>query len=171
MTRRVVAAKLVGTFGVHGELKCQPSRTGEPSIAAGRTFALSQAEDAPRVTLAAVRRHHGRALVTLDGVATEEAARAYVGKELFLDRADVELDEGEYLDDDLIGLRVEDETGLPLGVVRAVEHYPAQDCLVVGARGLIPMVAAFIRSIDVAAGSIVVSVPPGLIDPSAAEEA
>jgi 16S rRNA processing protein RimM len=172
VSERVVAARLVGTFGLRGELKCLATRSGESTLVAGAEFALGAEPGAATVRLAEVRRHHGRMLVTLAGVTTETAARAMVGRELFVARELVELADDEYLDIDLVGLRIVDETGTELGVVSAVEHYPAQDCLVVGKRaGMIPLVRAFIRSIDTGSGTITVTLPPGLLDASAAIEA
>jgi 16S rRNA processing protein RimM len=169
---RVVAARLVGTFGVRGELKCAPSGAGEAAMVPGARFALGDADGAESVTLATVRRHQGRLLVALEGASTLETAEAFAGRVLYMDRSAVALDEGEYLDEDLVGLRLLDENGAELGVVSAIEHYPAQDCLVVGpARALIPLVRAFVRSVDLETGVIVVSLPPGLLDATAAEEA
>jgi 16S rRNA processing protein RimM len=75
------------------------------------------------------------------------------------------LPQGEYLDDDLIGLRLCDPGGRELGVVVGVEHFPAQDCLVVGERrALVPVVSAFIKSIDPSAGTITAELPEGLLD-------
>jgi ribosomal 30S subunit maturation factor RimM len=50
------------------------------------------------------------------------------------------------------------------GTVERVEHYPASDMLIVGGK-MLPMVKAFIRSIDPTSHSIVVAdLPPGLLD-------
>ncbi len=70
----------------------------------------------------------------------------------------------EYLDADLIGLRLLDEKGTELARVVGVEHYPAQDCLVVEpGRALVPLVKAFIKRIDVDDGVIVTELPEGLL--------
>jgi 16S rRNA processing protein RimM len=168
----VIAGRIVGTFGIRGELKCAPTGVGEAAIVSGASFMLGAADDAESVRVEAVRHHQGRLLVTLEGVSTVEAAEAFVGRALYLDRAAVELAENEYFDEDLVGLRLLDGSGAELGVVRAVEHYPAQDCLVVGPSGaLVPLVRAFVHSIDLETRAIVVSLPPGLLDASAAEEA
>jgi ribosomal 30S subunit maturation factor RimM len=53
-----------------------------------------------------------------------------------------------------------------------VLHYPNQDLLVIGpARAMLPLAAAFIANVDIARKEIRVSVPEGLLDPSAADEA
>jgi 16S rRNA processing protein RimM len=107
-------------------------------------------------------------LLTFEGIATPEAARALVGLDLYADAGDVELGPGEYLDADLIGLRLIDENGRELARVIAIRHFPAQDCLVVDpGAALVPLVKAFVREIDVAARTIHVTLPRGLLDDDA----
>ncbi len=114
---------------------------------------------------ASVRHHHGRLLVRFDGVDTPEDARRFVGGDLYAERGDMPLAPDEYLDADLIGLRLLDERGNELARVVAVEHYPAQDCLVVEpGRNLVPLAKALIKAVDVAAGCIVTTLPEGLLE-------
>ena len=89
----------------------------------------------------------------------------------------MKLARGEYFDDDLVGCALVAPDGTILGTVAAVEHYPAQDVLSIALpnrqaqRGLIPLVRAFVKRIDVGAKRIEVELPPGLLDGGAAEEA
>jgi 16S rRNA processing protein RimM len=122
--------------------------------------------------IASIRRHKDRPLVHCAGVDDANAAAALVGSTLAIERNAVVLRRDEYLDDDLIGCAVIDTNGTTRGAVVGVEHYPAQDVLLVGdTRAMLPMVRAFIRTIDIDARRIVVDVPPGLLDPEQAEEA
>jgi 16S rRNA processing protein RimM len=161
----VPIARLSGVFGLRGELKCDPTSAGESALHAGREYALGAGPDAARVRVASLRRHKARYVVSLDGVATVEAAQPFVGRELFAEREAVKLAPGEYLDADLVGLQLIDPDGKPLGAVVGVEHFPAQDCLVVGeARALVPMVKAFVRDIDLERRTIAVGdLPEGLL--------
>jgi len=110
--------------------------------------------------------------VAFDGVDDVDAAQALVGATLSVARDAVTMAADEYFDDDLIGCQLVDEDGTALGTVRAVEHHGAQDVLVVGERrAMVPLVRAFVRAIDVDAKRITVALPPGLLDPAAAEEA
>lgn len=162
---RVVIGRLAGVFGVRGELKCRPLPAGEEAIVAGATFALGPDESARRVRCRSVRRHHERLLVAFDDVTTPEAARALVGAELYAERADVPLGPDEYLDADLIGMLLLDEAGHELGRVAAIRHFPAQDCLVIEpGGGLVPLVKAFVRAVDLDARTIRASLPAGLLD-------
>jgi len=114
---------------------------------------------------AARRRHHEKLLLGFEGVATPEAARELVGAEIFGEAGEIVLGKDEYLDADLIGLRLIDPAGGDLGTVASVRHFPAQDCLVVGERGaLVPMVKAFIKRVDLVARTIDVELPEGLLE-------
>jgi len=160
-------------FGLRGELKLDASRIGEDALRAGLAGTLRFADGAVReVTIAAVRRHQGRPLIRIAGIDDATAGEALVGAQLTIARADAPLAAGEYFDADLIGCRLVDETGSERGVVVDVLHYPNQDLLAIGAgRTLLPLVAAFIAGVDVARKEIRVTVPAGLLDPAAADEA
>ncbi|MDQ6931346.1 MAG: hypothetical protein M3126_11855, partial [Candidatus Eremiobacteraeota bacterium] len=97
-------------------------------------------------------------------------AQTYVGAKFYAPRTAFILEEGEYLDEDLIGCAVVDTTQMRLGTVDALEHYPGQDMLVVG-NARIPMVRAFIKEISTQRRQIVVDVPKGLLDSQETEEA
>ncbi|HEY0798491.1 MAG TPA: ribosome maturation factor RimM [Candidatus Baltobacteraceae bacterium] len=164
-------AQIVGVFGLRGELKCRPTSAGEDAVDSGVACFLD-AEGARSLTIAHARRHHGQLLISIDGVESVEAAQVLVGTTLYLPKEDLRLRDGEYLDEDLVGLRVIDPQGVELGIVGGIEHFPAQDCLVVGpARALVPLVRAFVRNIDLVAGSITMDLPKGLLDSGDAEEA
>jgi 16S rRNA processing protein RimM len=171
--RLVAAGRLGAPFGVHGELALAPTRTGEDAIVEGARVALDRGDgELDWVRVASARRNRGRLIVRFDGVDTPESARSLTGRSAWLHASEARLREGEYLDADLIGLRLVDEAGRCAGTVSGVQHFPAQDCLVVQpGDALVPLVGAFIRDVDVAGGCIHVTLPAGLLDPSAAEEA
>ena len=162
---QVAVGRLTGVFGIRGELKCKPTALGLEAFTSGRTFAYRTTGGNGELRCTSARRHHERLLLGFEGVSDPESARGFVGAELFAERAEVELGPGEYLDADLIGLRLIDERGQELARVVGVEHFPAQDCLVVGPqRALVPLVKAFVRHVDLAAGTIVMSLPEGLLE-------
>lgn len=69
-----------------------------------------------------------------------------------------------WFDHDLIGLSVESHN-LMVGKVIRVEHLPAQDLLVVQAKGsevMVPLVTQFVPKVDIEAGVVVVTPPDGL---------
>jgi len=166
MTRLVVVGRLSRVFGVHGELGCRTGAHGASVFEPGRSFTIGDGAGARTVRCRSVRRHHEKLLLAFEGIDTPEAARAFVGRDLHAELEDEPLGPDEYLDADLVGLRLLDEAGHDLGrVVIAVEHYPAQDCLLVEpGRRLVPLVKAFVRTIDLEAGTIVTALPGGLLD-------
>jgi 16S rRNA processing protein RimM len=169
----VAAGRLGAVCGVRGEVTCVPTRVGEDALVSGIRLALDEAvAGRADVVVAGTRRHRGRLVLTFEGVTTADAAQAFAGRSVLVSRDQVVLREDEYFDDDLVGLTLVDESGATLGRVRGVRHFPAQDCLVVGPRDtLVPMVREFIRTIDPAQRRIVVTLPVGLLDDSAAEQA
>jgi 16S rRNA processing protein RimM len=110
------------------------------------------------------RPHKKHVLVVFAAVEAGELDEL-VGADLYGDRASVALAADEYFDDDLVGCRLIDASAGDVGRVVDVLHYPGQDMLVVGARRrLVPLVAAFIRGVDVGAKQIAVELPDGLLD-------
>ncbi len=162
---------LAGPFGTTGELKCDPSPAGRPLIHAGSLLLVQSANGATsEVCIAAVREHHNRLLVRLSGVDSMESAGAFAGATLQAPRDRIELNAGEYLDQDLAGCRLYDGDGTFLGSVDRIEHYPSADMIVSRGR-FIPMVSEFIKSINVPERSITVDVPRGLLNDADAERA
>lgn len=162
---RVAVGRLTGIFGIRGELKCVTTAAGAAAVSAGQSFALVHLAGERTVRCRSARRHHARLLLSFEDIDTPEAARSLVGAELFAEREAVPLGPGEYLDADLIGLRLVDAAGHELARVVGVEHFPGQDCLVVEpGRALVPLVKAFVRRIDLAAGTIATTLPEGLLE-------
>ena len=86
------------------------------------------------------------------GVEDMNAALALKGRDLYIRREDLRLGEGEYFDDELLGLDVYSaDSGECLGELVAVESYPAHKLYTVrGQREfLVPAVKdVFIQSVD-----------------------
>ena len=87
-------------------------------------------------------------------------------------------EDGAWYHHQLVGLDVVRDAAEPggeavkLGVVAEVQHLPAQDLLVVTTADgpvLVPFVTAIVPSVDIAAGVVHVTPPPGLFDESEAE--
>lgn len=129
---------------------------------------LQQAEDdtGEVVHLESVREHKGRLLIALDEAQDADEAETYIGATFYAPRESLDVSQGEYLDVDLIGCAVHSIDGTEHGTVSRVDHFPSSDMLIVRGR-MLPMVSAFIRSIDIKKKEIVVEVPPGLLDDNA----
>jgi 16S rRNA processing protein RimM len=152
--------RIAGLFGVRGELKCDPTSSGRALFFAGAAMLLNTGET---VHIESVREHKGRLLIALDEAKDATAAERFIGATFFAEREALDLAEGEYLDVDLVGCRVHSTSGVDYGTVERVEHFPASDMLIVAGK-MLPMVKAFVRSIDTKAKAIVVEIPEGLLD-------
>jgi 16S rRNA processing protein RimM len=102
--------------------------------------------------VARVRGTEDRPIVSLAGVDTREAADALRGRAL---EAELELEEGEWWAEDLVGLRVVDGER-EVGVVERVVAYPSCEVLVVGDL-LVPLVDDAVPEVDLAGGVVHVS--------------
>lgn len=118
--------------------------------------------------IAAVRAHKNRVLVRIAGVDDAAAAAGLAQAVLYAPRAAIQLGEGEYLDDDLIGCEIVGRDGTRYGAVESVEHFPGSDMLVV-CGAMVPMVRAIVAEIDLHGKRIVIDPPEGLVEPLGSE--
>ncbi|HTM21819.1 MAG TPA: ribosome maturation factor RimM [Kofleriaceae bacterium] len=117
-----------------------------------------------RYVVDGVRSVDGAFLVALADVSDRDAAEALRGQTVSVDRGAIELPPGEFLLADLIGCRALDSAGNPLGVVVDVEA-GAQDRLVIAdgdQEWMLPLVPAFLRSVDLEHRTITLDPPSGL---------
>ena len=158
----IVVGTVVNAHGIRGEVKVNPHGFDPEFIASFKTLYIGNKP----VTVKAARVHKSTVLLTLPGVETMDDALALKGKDIAIRRADAELPEGEYFDEELVGCTVlDDATGETVGKVSRVLHYPAHKVYEV--RGdreyLIPAVPeVFIASVDVDGGVMRVHLMKGL---------
>lgn len=109
-----------------------------------------------------------RAIVSLGGIDTRDKAEAISGATVLIDPGELAAtDEGEYYWFDLKGLVAYDTDGGRIGTVVDIMEGGAHSLLVVqgsGGESLVPMIDAFVQSIDIDHGKIVLTPPPGLIE-------
>ncbi|MBR5470821.1 MAG: 16S rRNA processing protein RimM [Oscillibacter sp.] len=158
----IEVGRIVNAHGIRGEVRVQP-RDGDPAfLTRFKTFYM----DGKPVVPTAKHVHKSLVLMKFPGVDDMNAALDLKEKKLFIRRADAKLPEGEWFDDELLGLQVHDgETGALLGELVAVDAYPAHKVYTVkGAKTyLIPAVRdAFILSVDMEANRMDVRVWEGM---------
>ena len=158
--RRVLIGRVVGVFGVRGELKLE-SYT-EPTGALLRYQPWIFVHNGVESVLAGARgRDNPRGVVaTIPGVDDRDAAQALVGSEIWVARSVLpKSGPSDYYWVDLEGLRVETTDGVDLGQVSHLFATGANDVLVVrGEREhMIPFVLDhYVVSIDLDAGRMLV---------------
>ena len=162
--------RIVGTHGVRGELKLRPHNPSSPIVPtlAGIAVTTTAADEPRRYPLLGARPHGRNWLVRLEGIQSLEEAELLVGATVWIDATELApLGEGEFYHRQLIGLAVFDEAGARLGEVKGLLETGAADVLEIfdGERErLVPMTDEVVRSIDLAAGRIVIRPLPGLFD-------
>ena len=171
----LVVGKLVAAQGLQGELRLLPlSDFPQRFTKAGGRW-LQRRQDPPRrVELLGGRQLPGKQLyvVRLAGVDSREAAEALVGEQLLVLASDrPKLAQGEFHLLDLIGLEVRLlEQGQSIGRVLDLLH-AGNDLLEVelnaeagGRVILIPFVKAIVPEVQIQAGWIGITPPPGLLE-------
>lgn len=165
MERRILLGRVVGAFGIRGEVKLESWTEPRVSIFRYQPWIL-RASDGCELSLSGVRgRDSGKHLVAVfPDVADRDAAEAMRGTEIYVLRSALPAPRSdEYYWVDLEGLRVHTVAGLPLGVVSHLFSTGANDVLVVqGERErLIPFVQPdFVKTVDFESGLIVVDWDP-----------
>lgn len=163
----VIVGVVARAHGVRGDLTIDV-RTDEVA----RRFhpgAQLRTESGTRLAVTATRWHQGRLLARFDGYPDRTAAETLRGEVLVVD---VPADESpsqpeEYFDRQLVGLRVLRADGTEAGHVVEVQHFPAQDLLVVDVdaeQRLVPFVAALVPTVDLAAGTLQLADVEGLLE-------
>jgi 16S rRNA processing protein RimM len=121
--------------------------------------ARSPGADDRDVVVASSRPHQERWLVRFEGVDDRTTAETFRGCTLHGEGLPPEGDDELWVHD-LVGCRVMDVDGAPLGTIVAVEANPAHDLLVLDGGGLVPV--PFIVEHD--GHAVTVRVPEGLLD-------
>lgn len=154
------AGEIVGTHGIHGEVKILPWADSPDFLLSFDTYYI---KGTPRRVLSA-RVHKTCVLAKLEGVETPEQASLLRGQVISIDRSAVSLPEGSVFIADLIGCKALDENDQELGTIRDVLTMPANDVYVVSGtkQYMIPAVKEFVREINVAEGYVRVHVIEGM---------
>ncbi|WP_353814332.1 ribosome maturation factor RimM [Agromyces sp. SYSU T00266] len=164
--------RLTKAHGLKGALKLElytddPERRFVP----GAVFSLQVPEESPwhgrTLAFRELRWYNGQPVGFFEGVDDRTAAEGLVKAILWVDQpVDEEPEPDAWYDHQLIGLAVVRD-GERIGQVAHVDHLPAQDLLIVKTkRGdvMVPFVAAFVPEVDVEAGTLTVTPPPGLFE-------
>lgn len=154
---RIRVGQIVGAFGLKGQVKVDPLTDFVERLEKGHRLFLKDGW----VEVEKCAWHKNRPVLKLSGIGNVEAAKALQWEYLEALAERPPLDEDEFLTEDLIGMKVFDKDGEPLGEVDEVLAYPAHDTLQVG-EILIPVVKQFVKRIDLEKGRIDVELIPGM---------
>ena len=166
MKKYLEIGKIVSVFGIKGEVKVEPWCDSPAFIC---EFDTLYYKSGTPVEIERSRVHKNQALLKIKGVETPEQGKLLRGRVLYMDRDDVELDEGTYFRQDLIGLTVKDsKTDEEYGKISDVletganDVYEITDCN--SKKKYIPAIPDVIDSVDLENGVMLITPLEGLFD-------
>ncbi len=160
---RVCLGVVAGAHGVRGLVRIK-SFTAEP-LDIGSYGPLSDVRGRRTFDLTIKGQVKGAVLVAIAGIADRDKAQALHGTNLYVSRSVLPEpeDEEEFYNADLIGLRVEDDSGAVLGSVKAMHNFGGGDLLEVlpdvGKSWLLPFTKQVVPVVDLAGNRVVVELP------------
>ena len=159
--------KIVATQGIRGEFRVQYYCDSAEVLCDFDTLYLDKGKT--EVTVQRAYPHKNIVVMKLEGIDKIEQAQPLVGKLLYLNRDDAELDEGLYFIQDIIGLTVKDaDTGEVYGKISEVYQNGASDVYSIrkddGRELLFPCIDEVVISTDIDAGEMIIRPLPGLFD-------
>ncbi|HEV8539035.1 MAG TPA: ribosome maturation factor RimM [Bacteroidota bacterium] len=161
--------KIIGCFGVHGDVKVRPMTHSPRRLTSLRDVAIGNSDqDTKALVVAHVVLKARFALMRFQGISDRDAAELLVGKYVFVRDSEIEKPQpGSYFIHDLIGCEVRSTEGRFLGRVESISKLPAHDVLEVrdGSRlSMIPAVKEFLIEVNLRDRKIVIGLIDGLIE-------
>ncbi len=168
MKQYLETAKIVATHGIRGEVRCQYFCDSAEFLCEFDELYLDKNGEKP-VEIARAYPHKNVVIMKIEGVDTVEDAQKLIGKTLYMNRDDVELDEGVYFIQDIIGLTVKDiDSGEVYGKISEVYQNGATDVYSIkkenGTELMFPYIDEVVKKIDIDAGEMLIKPLEGLFD-------
>lgn len=159
--------QIVSTHGVRGEVRFDPWCDSPDFVKKFKTL-YYDARGEKSVKLISARPHGNIAILSLDGVASVDEARALRGTVLYMKRSDINLPDGTWFIEELIGCSVVDaDTGKVYGEITDVTATGANDVYHIktpSGIALLPAVKEFIISTDVEGGIVKIRAIKGIFN-------
>ncbi|MGN0638798.1 MAG: ribosome maturation factor RimM [Huintestinicola sp.] len=166
MKRFLEIGKIVAVQGLKGEIRVDPWCDSPDFLCEFEQLYFNKGETP--VTVVRARPHKNIVLMKIEGVDTPEDAQKLRGKILYMDREDVELEEGCYFVQDLIGLEVIDaDDNTVYGRLSQVTATGANDVYHIKNgenEYLIPAIPDVIVKTDIENGQLLIRKMEGLFD-------
>ena len=166
MKQYLEIGKIVSVFGLKGEIKIQPWCDSPDFLCEFDT--LFWKSGAP-VEVERARVQKNIVIMKIKGCDTVEEAQKLRNRVLYMDRNDVELEDGAYFIQDLIGLRVVDAgSGIEYGLLTDVSETGANDVYHIKSREgklfYIPAIPDVVKETDIEGGVMKITPLEGLFD-------
>jgi 16S rRNA processing protein RimM len=165
--------RLLKAHGLKGAIKLE-LYTDDPALrfVPGSVYTLQVPDESPwfgkTVTLKELKWYNDQAVVFLGGIDDRNDAESLIKAILWVDEDKDQrpAEEDAWYDYQLIGLSVRRD-GVAVGTITRVDHFPAQDLLIVetgSGEVLVPFVKAIVTGVDIEAGTMDIDPPIGLFE-------
>ena len=152
MSKYLLTGKVVGVFGLKGELKVFSESDTNRFFKDNELYLGKNETRLEKVKISSSRVHKGLHLVTINDLFDINLVEKYVGVNFYIDREEMDdLEDGEFYLDDLIGLKVINQNKEVLGpVVEVLDLYhPVIEIeLKNGKKILMPFVKEYVKDVD-----------------------
>lgn len=148
-------AKIVSTSGLKGEMRTVLWCDSVEFFKKVKNYYLGRENGSEKteIKVLSARQQKNVMIIKIEGVDTVEKAHALIGKVIYINKEDVNLEEGRYFYSDLLGMSVIDEnTGEDFGTVTDIAQTGANDIYEVtkGKRkAWIPAIKSVVKRIDI----------------------
>jgi 16S rRNA processing protein RimM len=164
--RYLEAGQIVNTHGLKGEVSVMPWCDSPEFLMDFEGFYFD--EGVTFIKAESIRLNKSVVIMKFEGSDEINDAMKLVKKVIYIDREWIDLPEGSYFEQDLLGLSVEDaESGLVYGVLGEVGRTGANDIYRVdngGSEVWIPAIKDVVKSVDVQGGKMLITPLKGLFD-------
>ncbi len=160
--------KITNVHGLRGEVKVIPWCDDAAFLCSFDTLYLDEGRTPVQILRARMMKN--MVILQLEGCETREQAELMRNRVLYMDRDEVELEEGLYFIQDLIGLQVSDaDTGKVYGTLRDVLQTGANDVYVITdpetkKEYLVPAIPDVVLETNIEAGTMTIRPLKGLFD-------
>ncbi len=166
MKKLIETGKIVSVFGIKGEVKVQPW-CDDPQLLCELDTLYYKSGTPIEVEHARVAKNI--VVMKIKGTDTANDAQKLRNRVLYLDRDDVELEEGAYFIQDLIGLAVKDaDSGRVYGEITDVTQTGANDVYHIkapdGKMYYIPAIKEVVKQTDIQGGEMLITPLEGLFE-------
>jgi 16S rRNA processing protein RimM len=157
--------KIVNTHGIKGEVRIL-SKFKYKSRVMCKYFKVYIGKNKKEEIINSYRPHKQFDMITMEGINNINDVLKYKGKPIYINKNDLVLASGEYLDEDLIGLKVIMNNEIKGSIVK-IENDKYQDKLIVNNNDTlykVPYVCDIIKDINLKEGTITLEDIKGLLD-------
>lgn len=152
MSKYLETGKIVGVFGLKGELKVISDSTTNRFFKGSELYLGRNIKNLTKVTISSARIHKGMYMVTINELYDINLVEKYVNQIFYIDREEMDdLEENEYYFDDLIGLKIIDGNNNEYGEVVDVLDLPSSAVIEIKLKNdkkiMIPFVGVYINDV------------------------